>query len=90
MCACLCTLYMFCDYDVCMLIYVFYIYIWYVVHSACLKSIQKDTGARLKFHTKHTKNSQTLKNVADHVIKAVREFEADGNMPTWYLAGDAV
>lgn len=60
----------------------------YYMFSVCLRSIQVDTAARLQFHAKHMKNSQALKNVAEHVIKTVRLVSAGGEMPTWYLPRD--
>jgi len=49
--------------------------------STCLKAIQVDGVARQHFHPKHMKNSQTLKNVAEHVLKLIRE----DSVPVWYL-----
>lgn len=52
------------------------------MYSACLKSIQVDAVARLHFHPKHVKTSQALKNVAEHVMRALR---ANGGIPAWYV-----
>jgi hypothetical protein len=49
-----------------------------------LKAIQVDPFARKLFHPKHAKNSQALKNVAEHVIKCVQRVAADG-IPDWYI-----
>jgi hypothetical protein len=56
-------------------------YIYYIC-SVCLKRIQVDAVARLHFHPKHVKTSQTLKNVVEHVLKALRTGEG---VPAWYL-----
>lgn len=48
--------------------------------SACLQAIKEDSEARQRFHPKHVKNSQALKNVAEHVIKCLpREEVVTGN-----------
>jgi hypothetical protein len=49
-----------------------------------LKAIQTDALARKKFHPKHTKDSQAVKNVSEYVLKCLRKVETEG-YPEWYL-----
>lgn len=53
--------------------------------STCLAAIRRDDLARKRFHPKHTKNSQSLKNVAEYVMKCAKTVSSDG-YPSWYIA----
>lgn len=53
-------------------------------HSICLMAIRRDHVARQMFHPKHIKDSQSLKNVAEYVLKCAAKVEVEG-YPDWYL-----
>jgi hypothetical protein len=47
-------------------------------------AIRRDHVARQMFHPKHIKDSQSLKNVAEYVLKCAVKVKVEG-YPDWYL-----